>query len=137
MCGPCVCCLWPWVAWVTRLLFIAPASSKHLKSFKPKVCRKVCVPVMFSDESEVSKARLPACVPLLASRAREVSSGEGHRSFPRPAGLQAPWPRPQHSFRSYDSRHIWTICIELVWELFAALPPLFGFVHCFFGMRVV
>lgn len=39
---------------------------------------------------------------------------------------------------SYDSRRIWFICIELDWELFAALPPFcFSFVFCFFEMGVV
>lgn len=115
------------------LLFIAQTSSERLKPLRPKVCRKVCVAVLFSEDSDAIKARFPACLPLSRQPCPGGALWRGSSIMGHP--VPAPWPCPQPGFRSYRCRRVWTICIELVWELFAALPPLFGFVcwGFFFG----
>lgn len=52
---------------------------KRLKSFRPKVCRKVCS-TLVNNRMRSRRSSLPVC-PWLASRAQEVPSGEGHRSW--------------------------------------------------------
>lgn len=81
---------------------------------------------------------LSALGPPALPRRRGVIWPAWSISYSPSLGYELLWPCPHSSFQCYDSRHVWVIYTELVWELFATSPPLFFFL-CFlsFEMGVV
>lgn len=73
---------------------------------------------------------LSALGPPALPRRRGVIWPAWSISYSPSLGYELLWPCPHSSFQCYDSRHVWVIYTELVWELFATSPPLFFFL-CF------